>query len=166
MKYSQQFAFNQVSSLCYACAQIFKSKSEQVLGRQVAEVLAANGLQNINSLTNIELINFMMSFLMVRLTNQSILLEFSKKIVSEKHTFRNEEINKILFVLTELEFSNKAVFDELFAQVIENIQPDSTGKAPQSMLVDTACGLIFTLSQTTKNTLHANELFSFIHQQY
>lgn len=130
------FNFQQISSVSFAVFQIYsdpkdKPQLEKLLSK-ASEIL----LQNENQITKIDIINYLIIFLSSGYRNEQLLKAFKEILMRISNQLNEEEIERIISLMSELKYDDKTLYTELVSKFLEI----ENGKA------DSASNIIFSLS--------------------
>ncbi|KAL4474891.1 hypothetical protein ABPG74_001587 [Tetrahymena malaccensis] len=163
LKKCQFFDYAQNPSLCFALSQIFQGENDGALSQPIVDVLATTSAKYIETLTHDELITMIMTFMTVEYSNSSTISKFVERLVQIKEELDEEQIQKAISALGELNYGNSKQFSILTKEILDR----DSGNSEPNMSTETACSMIFTLSGAQeKNEELLRKLLRIVHSKY
>ena len=123
------FNIQQISSVSFAMFQIYSEHQDRknlyILLAKACEIL----VQNENQITKIDIINFLIIFVSTGYKNPALLDKFNEILLKSLDKLTEEEIEKIISLMSELKYSNKKLYIEMVNKFnsLENLKSDSAG---------------------------------------
>ena len=128
------FPLNQLSSLTFAISRIFIDKK---IGLNLMETCIQYALENKETLTSLDIINYLMIFLTNGINNSELVDKLAKYTLIIKNEASAEETVKIISALSQIGYKDKDVYTQLGESVIQ-----------LNLNLEEACTLLMAFSTT------------------